>query len=82
MSMAASNLCVLTRCWLLQYYADSNEAESWMKEKMPLVKSTDFGKDESSAKVSLPHFGRSCVIVGHHRLTDELFPAAAILGSP
>ena len=23
-------------------------------------------------------FGRSCVIVGHHRLTDELFPAAAI----
>ena len=24
-------------------------------------------------------FGRSCVIVGHHRLTDELFPAAAVL---
>ena len=27
-------------------------------------------------------FGRSCVIVGHHRLTDELFPAAAVFGSP
>ena len=27
-------------------------------------------------------FGRSCVIVGHHRLTDELFPAAAIFCSP
>ena len=27
-------------------------------------------------------FGRSCVIIGHHRLTDELFPAAAIFGSP
>ena len=34
-----------------------------MKEKMVLVKSTDFGKDESSAKVSL-----SCIGVPHeHR---------------
>ena len=24
-------------------------------------------------------FGRSCVIVGHHRLTDEFFPAAAVV---
>ena len=27
-------------------------------------------------------FGRSRMIVGHHRFTDELFPAAAIFGSP
>ena len=27
-------------------------------------------------------FGRSCVIVSHHRLTDELFPAAAVFGWP
>ena len=27
-------------------------------------------------------FGRSCVMVGHHRLTDELFPAPAIFSSP
>ena len=27
-------------------------------------------------------FGRSSMIVGHHRLTDELFPAAAIFCSP
>ncbi|XP_064623906.1 spectrin beta chain, non-erythrocytic 2-like isoform X3 [Lineus longissimus] len=32
-----------------QYYADADEAESWIKEKMPLVCSDDFGKDESSA---------------------------------
>ncbi len=36
---------------LLQYYADANEAESWMREKMPLVSSQDYGRDESSAKV-------------------------------
>ena len=34
-----------------QYYADANEAESWMKEKMPLAGSQDFGTDEASAKV-------------------------------
>ena len=27
-------------------------------------------------------FGRSRIIVGHHRITDELFPAAAIFCSP
>ena len=27
-------------------------------------------------------FGRSRIIVSHHRLTDELFPAAAIFCSP
>ena len=36
-----------------KYYADANEAESWMREKMPLVSSQDYGRDESSAKVTL-----------------------------
>uniref|UniRef100_A0A183IDZ9 Calponin-homology (CH) domain-containing protein n=1 Tax=Soboliphyme baturini TaxID=241478 RepID=A0A183IDZ9_9BILA len=34
------------------YFQDANEAESWMREKLPLVCSDDFGKDESSASVS------------------------------
>eukprot|EP00057_Strongylocentrotus_purpuratus_P010375 XP_011664849.1 PREDICTED: spectrin alpha chain, non-erythrocytic 1 [Strongylocentrotus purpuratus] len=36
-----------------QYYIDANEAESWMREKMPLVCSDDYGKDADSAKVML-----------------------------
>lgn len=27
-----------------QYYADANEAESWMKEKEPIVANVDYGK--------------------------------------
>lgn len=34
-----------------QYFADANEAESWMREKEPIVGSTDYGKDEDSAEV-------------------------------
>ena len=37
---------------MLQYYADANEAESWMKEKDPLVSSVDYGRDGTTAKVS------------------------------
>ncbi|GLV31595.1 alpha Spectrin [Carabus blaptoides fortunei] len=33
-----------------QYFADANEAESWMKEKEPIVSSTDYGKDEDSSE--------------------------------
>ena len=36
-----------------QYYTQSNEAESWMKDKKPLVSSRDYGKDEDSAEVLL-----------------------------
>lgn len=36
-----------------QYYADANEAESWMKEKEPIVSSTDYGKDEDSSEALL-----------------------------
>jgi spectrin alpha len=33
-----------------QYLADANESESWMREKEPIVGSTDYGKDEDSAE--------------------------------
>ncbi|XP_064458376.1 spectrin alpha chain-like isoform X2 [Ornithodoros turicata] len=36
-----------------QYFADANEAESWMKEKEPVVGSQDYGKDEDSAEALL-----------------------------
>lgn len=36
-----------------QYFADANEAESWMREKEPIVGSTDYGKDEDSAEVQI-----------------------------
>ncbi|XP_017774793.1 PREDICTED: spectrin alpha chain isoform X2 [Nicrophorus vespilloides] len=36
-----------------QYYADANEAESWMKEKEPIVSSMDYGKDEDSSEALL-----------------------------
>lgn len=35
----------------LQYYADAGEAEAWIKEKMPLVTSDDYGRDEASSQV-------------------------------
>jgi len=36
-----------------QYFADANEAESWMKEKEPLAGSVDYGKDEDSTEALL-----------------------------
>ncbi|XP_067662527.1 spectrin alpha chain-like isoform X1 [Haliotis asinina] len=33
-----------------QYFADANEAESWMREKEPLAANTDYGRDEDSAE--------------------------------
>uniref|UniRef100_A0A8C8EWC0 Spectrin alpha, non-erythrocytic 1 n=1 Tax=Oncorhynchus tshawytscha TaxID=74940 RepID=A0A8C8EWC0_ONCTS len=36
-----------------QYFADANEAESWMREKEPIVGSPDYGKDEDSAEALL-----------------------------
>jgi hypothetical protein len=36
---------------LLQYYADADEAEAWLKEKMPLVCSDDYGRDETGSQV-------------------------------
>ncbi|XP_050079457.1 spectrin beta chain, non-erythrocytic 1 [Anopheles maculipalpis] len=36
-----------------QYYADANETDSWLNEKMALVASDDFGVDEPSAQALL-----------------------------
>ncbi|KAM3918253.1 spectrin beta chain, non-erythrocytic 5 [Leptodactylus fuscus] len=36
-----------------QYFADANEADSWLKEHLPLLTSEDYGKDESSAEAIL-----------------------------
>ncbi|XP_071971772.1 spectrin beta chain, non-erythrocytic 5 isoform X1 [Engystomops pustulosus] len=36
-----------------QYFADASEAESWLKEHLPLLTSEDYGKDESSAEAIL-----------------------------
>ena len=36
-----------------QYFADANEAESWIKEKEPIVMSPDYGRDEDSAEALL-----------------------------
>lgn len=36
-----------------QFYTDANEAESWLNEKMALVKSNDYGNDEPSAQALL-----------------------------
>ncbi|XP_055643020.1 spectrin beta chain isoform X2 [Toxorhynchites rutilus septentrionalis] len=36
-----------------QYYADANEADSWLNEKMALVASDDYGVDEPSAQALL-----------------------------
>ncbi|XP_055551148.1 spectrin beta chain, non-erythrocytic 1 isoform X2 [Wyeomyia smithii] len=32
-----------------QFYAEANEAESWLREKKPIISSHDYGKDEDSA---------------------------------
>uniref|UniRef100_A0A2R5L953 Putative spectrin beta chain non-erythrocytic 5 isoform x6 n=1 Tax=Ornithodoros turicata TaxID=34597 RepID=A0A2R5L953_9ACAR len=40
-----------------QYHADANEAESWMREKLPLVTSHDYGEDEPSAQALLQRHG-------------------------
>ncbi|XP_052259701.1 spectrin alpha chain-like isoform X3 [Dreissena polymorpha] len=36
-----------------QYFADANEAESWMREKEPIASNADYGKDEDSAEALL-----------------------------
>ncbi|VDM97600.1 unnamed protein product [Thelazia callipaeda] len=33
-----------------QYFQDANEAESWIREKLPLVKSNDYGRDEQASE--------------------------------
>ena len=47
----------------IQYYADANEADSWIQGMMPLAASEDKGKDESSADALLRR---------HHNLVEEI----------
>lgn len=35
----------------LQFYAEISVAESWMDEKMPILNSTEYGKDEDGVQV-------------------------------
>lgn len=46
-----------------QYHQDANEAESWMREKVQLASSEDYGKDEPSAAALLQR---------HSRLEEEV----------
>ena len=46
-----------------QYYADADEAEAWLKEKMPLVCSDDYGRDET---------GSQALLTRHNRLEVEI----------
>lgn len=36
-----------------QFYADANEADSWLNEKTSILASTDYGSDEPSAQALL-----------------------------
>lgn len=45
------------------FFEDANEAESWIREKLPLVKSDDYGKDEGQAESLLQR---------HNRLEEEI----------
>ncbi|XP_063371372.1 spectrin beta chain [Cydia amplana] len=46
-----------------QFYGDANESESWMKEKRPLVASSDCGRDAPSA---------AALLARHKALHDEI----------
>uniref|UniRef100_A0A8C0U202 Spectrin beta, non-erythrocytic 5 n=1 Tax=Cyanistes caeruleus TaxID=156563 RepID=A0A8C0U202_CYACU len=46
-----------------QYFADIDEANSWLRERQPLLASEDYGKDESSAEALLHR---------HLRLEEEI----------
>lgn len=37
----------------LQYYAEANEAEQWMHERIPLATNFDTGKDQTAAESHL-----------------------------
>lgn len=43
-------MCLLS---LWQFYADANEAESWLNERLALVGTNDYGVDEPSAQALL-----------------------------
>lgn len=61
-----------------QYLALVNEAESWMREKEPVVGSTDYGKDEDSAESLLKtHRALMSDLEAFHSTIDDLRREAA-----
>ena len=46
-----------------QFFADANDSESWIREREPLVSSTEFGSDKSTANRLLEN---------HERLEEEI----------
>ena len=75
----------------LQYYSDANDAESWMTEKMYVVSSEDYGRDEQSAMVGLHNIilckdqimnslkRRVIVIVKSHRASRRIRPPRCLV---
>ena len=56
-------LSLLSVLLVSQYYADANEADSWMAEIEPVVSSRDYGRDENSAHTLLQ---------SHERVENEV----------
>ncbi|KAI6645819.1 Spectrin alpha chain, non-erythrocytic 1-like [Oopsacas minuta] len=46
-----------------QFFADANESESWIREREPLVTSTEFGRDKGTA---------SSLLENHDKLEEEI----------
>lgn len=56
-----------------RYFADANEAETWMREKEPIVGNTDYGKDEDSAEALLKkHEALVSDLEAYHTVIDDL----------
>uniref|UniRef100_A0A452IK20 Calponin-homology (CH) domain-containing protein n=1 Tax=Gopherus agassizii TaxID=38772 RepID=A0A452IK20_9SAUR len=56
-------ICLQAAALIKQYFADIDEADSWLRERQPLLASKDYGKDESSAEALLHR---------HLRLENEI----------
>ena len=56
-----------------QYFADANEADSWMREKEPVVGNTDYGRDEDSAEALLKkHEALMCDLDAYGSVVQQL----------
>ncbi|MFH4975130.1 hypothetical protein AB6A40_001839 [Gnathostoma spinigerum] len=72
-----------------QYFQDANEAESWIREKMPLVKSDDYGRDEQASANLLQRHARleeeiqayRSDIIRLEEMADELAKSDFVVGT-
>ncbi|VDP84941.1 unnamed protein product [Echinostoma caproni] len=60
-----------------QYFADASEAESWMREKEPLVGSSEFGRDEDSTEALLKKHNALMADIEAYGSTIEALAAQA-----